>query len=530
MLDKIIENMSLNEKVGQLFQIGFSGKEATPEIEEMIKKYKVGGIIYFSRNIDSPAQLAKLSNNLQKMAVENYNLPLMISADQEGGTVTRLKRSTHFPGNMTLGATRDSDLAYRAGKATAGELENVGINMNLAPVLDVNNNPNNPVIGVRSYGEDPELVAKLGTSYIKGMQEGGVIACGKHFPGHGDTDTDSHLDLPIIKHDRKRLDSVELFPFREAIKTGIDSIMTAHINFPTIEPKEGLPATLSKKVLTGLLREELGFEGLIITDCMEMSAIVNTFGTVEGSIKTLEAGSDTVLVSHSYKKQRKSIEAVISAVEKGRISEERINNSVKRILKLKQKRIGLEEFKEADYRKIDKDFSMKVAEEIAEKGVTLVQDRDDLIPLTEIKDKKIGIIDFNMGRVSLVEDDTEHDNKFVNYLKDMGADIDYHSIDEGSKLDIDKLNIDNMDLAIICTYNAIKRQEQADIANKVGENLPVIVLALRNPYDYEVVSGLSTYITTYDYSPANLKAAARIISGELQPSGQLPVTLVQENR
>ena len=525
MIEEIIENMSLEEKVGQLFQIGFSGQEVTSEVKEMITEYNVGGIIYFSRNIESPAQVAQLSNNLQELAVENEGIPLMISADQEGGTVTRLNGGTHFPGNMALGATRDNNLAYKAGQATAGELKNVGINMNLAPVLDVNNNPDNPVIGVRSFGEDPQLVAELGTSYIEGMQEKGVIACGKHFPGHGDTDTDSHLDLPVIDHDRERLNSVELLPFREAIAAGVDSIMTAHIYFPTIEPKEGIPATLSRNVLTGLLREELGFEGLIITDCMEMNAIANTFGTVEGSIMTLEAGSDTVLVSHDYEKQKKSIGAVVSAVREGRISEERIDQSVERVLKLKEKRVGLNGYQTADPQKTEKEFSNNVAKEIAQNSVTLIKDKADLIPIDAFEDKRIGVIDFNMGRVSLVEDDTEHDNKFVSYLTDMGAEVEYHSIKSKKKMDPAKLSNNEIDLAIVCTYNAVTNKTQVELAHSLAEKLPVIVLALRNPYDYRVLNELDTFITTYDYSPANLQAAATIITGEIEPSGQLPVTI-----
>ncbi|MFW6229939.1 MAG: glycoside hydrolase family 3 protein, partial [Halanaerobium sp.] len=288
-MDRRIAAMSLEEKVGQLFQVGFSGSTVNDEIKDLIENYHIGGVIYFSRNIKNPAQTAELSNNLQQLALDSGSgFPLFISADQEGGTVTRLKGATHFPGNMALGAAQSKNLTEKVAQATASELKNLGINVNLAPVLDVNNNPANPVIGVRSFGEDPELVAELGMSYIKGLQSEGITATAKHFPGHGDTDTDSHLDLPIIKHQRSRLDEVELYPFKKAIEAGVDSIMTAHVYFPAIEKEEGIPATLSKSVLTDLLRDELKFEGLIITDCMEMNAIVNTFGTVEGAVRTIE--------------------------------------------------------------------------------------------------------------------------------------------------------------------------------------------------------------------------------------------------
>ena len=290
---KLISKMTLEEKIGQMFQVGFSGAEITSEISEMIKDYHIGGIIYFRRNIKSLRQVSKLSNELQAISIkQRVGLPLMISTDQEGGIVHRLIGGTHFPGSMVLGATKNTELAERMGQAIAKELKTVGINMDFAPVLDVNCNSLNPVIGVRSFGEDPFWVAKLGVAFIKGVQAEGVIACGKHFPGHGDTVADSHLTLPVVKHDRNHLEKVEFYPFMQAIQAGVDSIMTAHIYFPAIESRKGMPATLSYNVLTGLLREELGYTGIIITDCMEMKAIANSFGTIEGSVMSIEAGSD----------------------------------------------------------------------------------------------------------------------------------------------------------------------------------------------------------------------------------------------
>lgn len=268
---KLISKMTLEEKIGQMFQVGFKGTKVTSDIKEMIEDYYVGGIIYFRRNIESLQQVSGLSNELQILsASKRPGLPLMISTDQEGGMVSRLVGGTHFPGNMILGATRNVRLAKRDGQAIARQLKAVGINMDFAPVLDVNNNPLNLVIGARSFGGDPLLVANLGIAFIKGMQAEGVITCAKHFPGHGDTAIDSHLGLPVIKHGKEHLEKVELYPFKQAIKVGVDSIMTAHIYFPALEPRKGVPATLSYNVLTGLLRRELGFAGLIISDCMEM--------------------------------------------------------------------------------------------------------------------------------------------------------------------------------------------------------------------------------------------------------------------
>ncbi|MEC9490159.1 MAG: beta-N-acetylhexosaminidase [Halanaerobiales bacterium] len=521
-----LKNMSVEQKVGQLFQIGFSTPEVNDQVRDMIENYHIGGVIYFSRNIESPEQTAELSNKLQQLALKSEaGIPLFISADQEGGTVTRLTGATHFPGNMALGAANDQKLAAEVAESTAAELKNLGINMNLAPVLDVNNNPDNPVIGVRSFGEDPELVAKLGAAYIKGLQSGGVIATAKHFPGHGDTDTDSHLDLPIIKHQRSRLNRVELYPFKKAIEAGVDSIMTAHVYFPAIEKKKGIPATLSKSVLTDLLRKELKFNGLIITDCMEMKAIVETFGTVEGAVKTIEAGSDTVLVSHSYQKQKNAIEAVIEAVKSGRISEKRIDASVKRILKLKARRINLDQVDKADPAQIDFKAHKKLAEKLAEKSLTLVKN-EDIFPLENIKGKIITVIDFEMGRVSLAENEDEKNNLFVNYLNQEIINLDHIQLQNNAVLSVDdQQRIEASDLIIVCTYNATVNRYQTELAEKLAENNNVLILALRNPYDYQLIDKTQAFITTYDYSPFNQKAAADFILGKIEAKGKLPVSV-----
>jgi len=345
LIDYKLENMSLAEKVGQLFQVGFHSKIADEKIIDLIENYHIGGIIYFSRNIQSEEQTAELSNDLQQLALNSGSkIPLFIATDQEGGIVNRLAGTVDFPGNNELGAANDQESTQKIAELTAAELINSGINVNLAPVLDVNNNPNNPVIGDRSFGEDPGLVAEMGTVYIEALQSAGVAATAKHFPGHGDTAVDSHYELPIIEHQRSRLDQIELYPFKRAIEVGVEIIMTAHIYFPAIEKRKGVPATLSKAVLTDLLRGELNYNGLIITDCMEMKAIVNSFGTVEGVLRTIEAGSDLVLVSHSYQQQKNSVKAVIEAVKSGRITEKRIDTSVKRILRLKARKINLEQF------------------------------------------------------------------------------------------------------------------------------------------------------------------------------------------
>jgi len=521
---KLISKMTLEEKIGQMFQVGFKGTKVTSDIKEMIEDYYVGGIIYFRRNIESLQQVSGLSNELQILsASKRPGLPLMISTDQEGGMVSRLVGGTHFPGNMILGATRNVRLAKRDGQAIARQLKAVGINMDFAPVLDVNNNPLNLVIGARSFGGDPLLVANLGVAFIKGMQAEGVITCAKHFPGHGDTAINSHLDLPVIKHGKEYLEKVELYPFKQAIKVGVDSIMTAHIYFPALEPRKGVPATLSYNVLTGLLRRELGFTGLIISDCMEMKAIDNTFGTAEGAIMAIEAGTDIVLVTHTLAKQKVAIEAVVKATKEGRITEERINQSVLRIFRLKKERIGLEGPPISDYRKIDKKIDEEIAYQISREGVTLVKDENNLIPVDKSNNKKILVIDFSQKRVSPVEDDIENNNLLVAFLKEEGLDVEHYTFLEDNDI---VPSLEGIDTVIVCSFNAIYNPYQVKIIRKIQTlNIPFIVLALCNPYDLQVFPEVSTFLTTYDYSPFNLQVASEIIVGKYKAQGILPVTL-----
>ena len=525
LMDYKLEQMSLAEKVGQLFQIGFTGFEPDAAIEDMIKNHYVGGVIYFSRNIKNPEQTARLSNQLQELALSSgTGLPLFISTDQEGGVVTRIKGVTHFPSNMALGAADDKKLTNKIGKAVGSELKNLGINFNLAPVLDVNNNPDNPVIGVRSFGGDPKLVAKLGKAYINGIQSEGIIATAKHFPGHGDTDTDSHLELPIIKHGKQRLNEVELYPFKKAVKTGVESIMTAHVYFPAFEKKDGIPATLSESVLTDLLRKKMNFKGLIITDCMEMKAIADNFGTAEGAVRTIEAGSDIVLVSHTYTEQKKAVKAVIEAVRSGRISEKRIDKSVKRIIKSKAKNLNPANLTKASAENIDFEAHQKIAAKTAKKAVTEVKNQD-ILPIKNIENKKITVVDFKMKKESLAEDSEQSKNYFVESLKEDLNNIKHLSFSRAPRLEKYKEDLRESDLVIVCTSNAASNREQALLAEKLAEDYKVLVLAMRNPYDFKYLNNIQAFITTYDYSPANQRAAADFILGKIDAKGKLPVKI-----
>ncbi|MBI3988969.1 MAG: beta-N-acetylhexosaminidase [candidate division NC10 bacterium] len=325
--------MTLDEKIGQLFIFGFDGTEPSEELQRFIRHANLGGVVLLKRNIRDPLQLFSLIAALQ---ASSPSLPLFVAVDQEGGRVSRLDPPfTQFPSPARVGEVGSVKLAHAMGAAIGKELRAVGINVDLAPVLDVNTNPSNPVIGDRAFGADPDLVAELGVSFFWGLKEQGILAVGKHFPGHGDTSLDSHEALPIVSHPKERLDAVELQPFAEAIEAGIPALMTAHVLYPSLDP--WYPATLSKAILTDLLRGELGFPGLIVSDDLAMKAISDRYGSGEAAVRFLEAGGDLVLICHTWERQMEAIEAVKYAVEEGRISEERIEESLRRIIAVKER-------------------------------------------------------------------------------------------------------------------------------------------------------------------------------------------------
>src|SRR5690554_3829011 len=295
---KSVKDMTLKEKLGQLLVVGFSGHEYSDHLRILVEDYKVGNVILFARNIKNINQLSKLNHDIHREIKKHTGIMPLITIDQEGGIVIRIMNGATFnSGHMTLGAT-NSENVYTVGKIMGKELSKLGINMNFAPTLDVNKNPKNPVIGVRSFSDDPKKVADFGIRFIKGLQEQGIIATAKHFPGHGDVEVDSHLGLPVVEHDRKRLDEVELYPFKKAFEEGVRAIMSAHIVFKAYE-KEDIPGTVSKNIMTGLLRDKLDFDGLVVSDCMEMKAIDDTYTTPKGVAMGMEAGLDMAFVTHT---------------------------------------------------------------------------------------------------------------------------------------------------------------------------------------------------------------------------------------
>ncbi|MCP1185502.1 beta-N-acetylhexosaminidase [Paenibacillus sp. 1781tsa1] len=544
-----LNELTLEQKVGQLLMCGFHGQHADEQITHLIRNYHIGGVIYFRRNVHSVDQLTRLSAELQDMAAEAGAIPLMISVDQEGGMVARIDKEgmTQVPGNMALGATGNPEYTLECAQILGRELKSIGIDMNLAPVVDVNNNPLNPVIGVRSYGEHAESVAAHGVAAITGYQSQGIAATAKHFPGHGDTAVDSHLGMVTVPHDRNRLEQMELLPFRRAIEAGVDAIMTAHVMFPSIEP-EPIPATLSRKVLTGLLREEMGFKGIIITDCLEMHAISKPYGVAEAAIRAVEAGADLILVSHTLQDQVAAVEAIVQAVRTGRITEDIINKALERIITWKAARCGYpdtgldspkasETIEAIDVEPVNYNESTEPSDpselnestlfKIASSSITIVHN-DGLLPLDPEKD--VHVIWPEVVQRTEVDEPWSHTESLGIALSQLRGRVREHNIttqptyDEADRILGEVLESEQV---IVCTYTSAGHlpKGQQYLVEKLSENHSLIVIALRNPYDLLEISRPGSYVCTYENTPAVVRALSHVLTGGLQPTGRLPVRL-----
>jgi len=320
-------------KIGQLFMVGFTGTSVTADLASFIKEWKPGGVVLFSRNLESVDQIVQLTNDLQRCSSHS---PLLIAIDQEGGRVSRLPKGfTIFPPCGVLGRCNSTELAYAAAATIAKELRAVGVNMNMAPVLDVNSNPDNPVIGDRAFGSTPEIVSELGWATAAGLQDHQVVACGKHFPGHGDTNADSHKELPVVEAVRGRLEMIEFPPFRHAVAQGVATMMTAHVLYRALDEK--LPATLSPAIVTNLLRHELRYDGVVLTDDLEMHAIIDHYGIEDAAVRAVLAGCDVLLICKDRNREVAAFTAIEHAVASGIISIERLDQSAARIARVKER-------------------------------------------------------------------------------------------------------------------------------------------------------------------------------------------------
>ncbi|MDR7857268.1 beta-N-acetylhexosaminidase [Tissierella sp.] len=334
-IDDRIKSMSIEEKIGQLIVVGFDGSSINEEAIEFIEDLKVGGFILFSRNIIDENSVLGLLNNL-KEANSNNDIPLLLSIDEEGGMVSRLPKSfVKLPDAMTVGNKNDEEISYGFGKMLGDRVKALGFNTNFAPVLDINSNPNNPVIGNRAFGTEVNQVVSSGIQVMKGIRESGVIPAVKHFPGHGDTNIDSHINLPIVRKDMDELKFFELLPFISAIEEDVEMIMVAHILYPEID--KDYPATMSFEVIQRTLRDELGYDGVIVSDDMTMGAIVKNYTLEDGVLQFIKSGGDIALICHGKDNPRKAVEKIADAVNSGELSEEDIDKKVYRILKLKDK-------------------------------------------------------------------------------------------------------------------------------------------------------------------------------------------------
>ncbi|MFE2977597.1 glycoside hydrolase family 3 protein [Streptomyces sp. NPDC059258] len=545
-LRQIIAGMSLEEKVGQLFVMRVYGHSATDPDQadidanlkeigvrtgaELISTYHVGGIIYFTwaRNTRDPHQIADLSNGLQRAALAGRpRVPLLVSTDQEHGIVCRVgEPATLLPGAMALGAGGSRSDTRRAAWIAGAELAALGINQNYAPDADVNVNPANPVIGVRSFGSDPDAVADLVAAQVKGYQGAGVASTAKHFPGHGDTNTDSHTGLPVINHTRAQWEELDAPPFRAAIRARIDSIMTAHIVVPALDPSED-PATLSRPILTGILREELGYDGVVVTDSLGMEGVRTKYGDDRVPVLALLAGVDQLLNPPNLSV---AWNAVLEAVRGGEISEARIDESILRILRLKS---GLGLFRDpfVGHRDVERTVGSRAhraaADRIAERTTTLLADPGSLLPLSRRSHRNLLVVGADPASPSgTTGPPTGTLAQAFGELGFSARALSTGTAPNQAKIDEAVAAAAGKDAVVVATYNVTAGSSQRTLVTAlVATGVPVVTVAIRNPYDIAHLTGtgVAASLAAYSWTDVELRAAVRVIAGRAEPEGTLPV-------
>src|ERR1044071_4598241 len=521
--------MTLEQAVGQQFQLTFEGREAPPnQFLEALRRQQVGGVVLFRhKNMGNLAELRGLTHALQRAAVQSGRPPLLIAADQEGGQLIAVHQTTPFPGNMALGAAGSDKLAYKVGRALGKELSAVGINVDFAPVCDVNSNPLNPVIGTRSFGEDPKLVARLSTALIRGLQSAGVAATAKHFPGHGDTSSDSHRGAPIVRHNAKRIRSVELFPFRAAVNSKVRLVMTAHIVMPALNGGSNeLPATLSPRILRDLLRRKMRFNGVVVSDALDMHAMEQGTGYVAETLAAVAAVIDLLLFNHDLSRVEPACSNLAQAARRGLLSADEIHASARRIMALKN---WIKRQPQEPLTVIGCKEHLNLAQEVARKSITLVRDTPQLLPARIGPDDKIAVA------LPRPQDLTPADTS--SYVKPVLADAlrRYHpQVDEFSFAmsppadEIDALSerLSKYDVVIVGTINATAHPGQAELVkNLVKKGTRLITVALRMPYDLAAYPGAPTYVCAYSILPPSMEALAEALFGRIAFTGSLPVSI-----
>jgi beta-glucosidase-like glycosyl hydrolase/CubicO group peptidase (beta-lactamase class C family) len=537
-VESTLRKMTVDEKIGQLLFPTYHGSftatdsAAYQKIMHAVKDLHVGGFINATEM--SPLGIVKsqayptaiLTNQLQAKS----KLPLLIGADFERGTAMRLDEGTSFPTAMALAAAGDSKDAYAMGKITTLESRAVGIHWIYAPVADVNNNPGNPIINTRSFGEDPARVTEFVSAFVRGVEENGGLATAKHFPGHGDTAGDSHIDLPVIRADRARLNNLELVPFRAAIATGVSSVMTGHLSVPSLEPDPNTPATLSQNILTGLLRDELGFQGLIVTDAMDMGGITVRFAPGEAAVRAVVAGADALLMPPV---PDAAFEGLQAAVKSGRISKERLDASVRRILQAKA-RLGLHANRLVDVNALNQKFAsvawQKEAQDISDRGVTLLRDTPHRLPLDGTKPSRALLLAFYADPEPFPGEDLERELRLrFDSVTTLRSDTRFLNAN------ILKLPApDSYDIAILALFVRVSDRkgnvdvpaEQAAVAEQLYKTgKPVVTLGFGSPYLIEKFPQAETWLAAFGISDVAQISVARVLFGQIPVRGHLPVTI-----
>ncbi|MDQ4008419.1 MAG: glycoside hydrolase family 3 protein [Actinomycetota bacterium] len=531
--------LSLREKVGQLFMTYAYGETADTQAPAdvaanqqqygvdnaaaLMDRYHLGGMIYFawSNNVNDPEQIAGLSNGVQRAALDQPGgVPALVATDQEGGIVARVgPPATELPGNMALGATRSTADARTAAAVSGEELKALGINWDFAPVADVNVNPANPVIGVRSFSEDPGLAADLTAAQVRGYQGQGIAAAAKHFPGHGDTATDSHTGIPVIDHTREEWQRIDRPPFQAAIDQGIRAIMTAHIVVPSLDPS-GDPATLSRPILTGILRKEMGYDGVVVTDALGMAGVREKYGDDRVPVLALKAGADMLLMPPDLEL---AYGAVLDAVRSGELTRSRIDTSVRRVLRLKWD-LGLADDPYVDVSevpaKVGTPEHKAAAQDLTDRSTTLVKN-DGVLPLSADSGQSVLVTGWGASTTATIAEKMERRRATVDVLE-TGTNP------SGPEVDAAVAAAEAHDVTVVVSYRAWQDAHagQRDLVRRLtatGE--PVIAVAARDAYDVAYFPGVPAYLTTYGWAGVSLESLVRVLYGEQDPVGRLPVTI-----
>lgn len=523
-LESLLARMTLEQKVGQMFMVGLWGTVITEDGARFLREYQPGAVVVFSYNVGNAATVTQLINEWQGSITGAGGLPLLVAIDQEGGRINTLEEApfTQFPLPALVTATGNHDLAYRFGWMQSQELRAVGIQMNLSPVADLETNPNNPVIFRRSFGSDPYMVAPTLSAVVQGMQDAGVIATLKHFPGHGDTNEDSHVELPVLPYDLAALQSLELIPFEAGIAAGAETVMVGHLSLPAIEPTPNLPASLSRRIITDLLRNQMGFEGIIMTDAMDMDAIDTRYPMPVAVGMAISAGVDLVAFGPHVgtNTMAASIDAVVAQVRAGNIPMSQIDASVMRILSAKQ-RYGVLDWQPLDplaaTQRVLEVGSPLFVESLYSAGVTLVYDREGLLPLPQ--NNRIGLL-YPFNRIDVLESCVG-----ANPQVQLVGFRDFPTEDEIASA---QRLADGVDALIVFTQNAIDNPDQARLINALPAD-KTIVVAYWSPYDLQVFNRRpSAYIATYSPARAGVQVACRVLFGEMPARGKLPIHLGED--